>query len=212
MDPNDLQASAGGRPASPGNRRWWLRLLSSPTVWILVGVAILGAVLVRWIDGLGGPSAFQNKFGVIAPLVTVSLHIILALTPFPSDPIAMANGVLYGFRLGVSLSWLGWWLAGLAEFALGRRARYDFCLDTTLTKAPRWVVEIPVSHPAYLILSRQIPWLGGHISTFVPGAAGVGWRRFLWCSAIAVIPSVIIMTGIGAGIMRLPTAVGTCLQ
>ena len=162
-----------GGPAAPGNRRWWRRLLSSPTVWILVGVSILGAALVQWTHNLGGPDAFQARFGLLAPVVTVTSHIILALTPFPSDPIAIANGVLYDFRLGLCLSWLGWWLAGLAEFALGRRARRDFCLDTTLTKAPQWVREFPVSHPAYLILSRQIPWLGGHISTFVPGAADV---------------------------------------
>ena len=187
-----------------GVRHWWYRLLRSPAVWILVCVSIAGVFLFDWIDANGGPGSVRERFGALAPIVTVSVHIILALTPFPSDAVAIANGVLYGFWLGVGLSWLGWGLAGVAEFALGRRARRDFCLDTALTKAPAWIRQFPVSHPVYLLASRQIPWLGGHVATFVPGAAGVSWRRFLWCSAIAIIPSAILMTGIGAGLSLLP--------
>ena len=166
-------------------------------------LTLLGALLIDWIDNMGGPVAFRMKFGLFAPVLTVTLHIILALTPFPSDAVSISNGAMYGFRLGVGLSWFGWWLAALAEFALGRRAGIDFCLDTALAKTPGWVQRFPISHPAYLILSRQIPWLGGHISTFVPGAAGVSWRRYAWCSAIAIIPGALIMTGIGVGIMQL---------
>jgi uncharacterized membrane protein YdjX (TVP38/TMEM64 family) len=204
MSSDEFQASNDhADPADSGLRRpWWQRLLRSPTVWIFVGFVILGIMIIDWMDEIGGPSAFREKFGALAPLVTVVAHVVVAVTPFPSDAMAMANGVLYGFWVGVCLTWLGWALAGVAEFALGRRARHDFSLDAALAKAPAWISHFPVSHPVYLLASRQIPWLGGHISTFVPGAAGVSWRRFLWCSAIAIIPSSILMTGIGAGIAR----------
>lgn len=205
MDAENAQSPTATRAEVPqgDDRPWWSRLLRSPTLWIFLALSIVGAVLIDWIDTLGGPVAFRQRFGLLAPVLTVTLHIVLALTPFPSDAVSIANGAMYGFQIGVSLSWFGWWLAALAEFALGRRARIDFCLDTALAKSPRWVQRFPVSHPAYLILSRQIPWLGGHISTFVPGAAGVSWRRYAWCSAIAIIPGALVMTGIGVGIMRL---------
>ncbi len=199
MRPNELKdVTEGASVDSPPPL--WQRLLRSPTVWIFAGIVILGLLVVQWLNELGGPQVFRERYGGFAPLVTVGVHIILALTPFPSDVMAMANGVLYGFWLGVCLTWLGWVLAGILEFALGRRARHDFCLDTALSKAPGWIRHFPVSHPVYLLASRQIPWLGGHVSTFVPGAAGVSWSRFLWCSALAIIPSSILMTGIGAGI------------
>ena len=201
-DSGSLDSDPGTKPLD--HRNAWVRVATSRTVWLFVLISILAVFSLHWIDGIGGPEVVYQRFGARAPLMTISLQIMLALTPFPSDAIVIASGAIYGFRMGLALSWFGWWLAALAEFALGRRARYEFCLDTALAKAPAWVQSFPISHPAYLILSRQIPWLGGHISTFVPGAAGVSWRRYAWCSAIAIIPGSIVMTAIGVGIMQWP--------
>jgi uncharacterized membrane protein YdjX (TVP38/TMEM64 family) len=125
------------------------------------------------------------------------------MTPVPSDFISIANGAAYGFLLGTGLSWLGWWLAALAEFGLGWWARKDFDLTTSLDRLPDWLRRFPVGHPVFLIGARQVPWLGGHITSFVPGAAGVGLRRYVWCSAIAIVPGAIVMAGIGAGLVKL---------
>ena len=183
MDAENAQPpTATGDPAATGaevppgdDRPWWSRLLRSPTLWIFLALSILGAVLIDWIDTLGGPVAFRQRFGLLAPALTVTLHIVLALTPFPSDAVSIANGAMYGFQIGVSLSWFGWWLAALAEFALGRRARIDFCLDTALAKAPRWVQRFPVSHPAYLIfLARSPGWAGTFQRSCLERRASVG--------------------------------------
>lgn len=202
-EPNDGSSELDNPPTTT-HVVWWRRVLTSPTVWVFALVCVLGYLLVDWIDQQGGPEAVQQRYGIAAPMVTVSLHIILALTPFPSDVVAITNGMIYQIRMGVALSWLGWWLAALAEFALGRRARKDFCIDTALSRAPAWIRSFPISHPLFLILSRQVPWLGGHIATLVPGAAGVSWGRYLWCSAIAVVPGAVVMTAIGAGLTSWP--------
>lgn len=179
------------------------RVLSSPSIYLIAGVLLIGGFVAQWVQSVGGPAGFRERFGPVGPLVTVPIQVSVALTPFPSDMVSIANGVLYGFWLGAGLSWLGWWLAALAEYGLGRRARADFDLKTHLNKVPSWLRRIPVSHPAFLIGSRQIPWLGGHVSTFVPGAMGVGFRRYLWCSAVAIVPSSLVMAAIGVGLLRL---------
>jgi uncharacterized membrane protein YdjX (TVP38/TMEM64 family) len=166
-------------------------------------LCVIATLLLRSLDSSGDLLAFQQSFGSFAPLFTVPIHIIIAITPFPSDAVSIGNGAIYGFAMGTALSWFGWWLAALLEFALGRRAREDFVLEASLARAPAWIKRFPIAHPGYLIGSRQIPWLGGHISTFVPGAMGVSWRRYVWCSAIAVIPGAVVMSGIGAGLLRL---------
>ena len=62
----------------------------------------------------------------------MSLQAIVAVTPFPSDVLCVANGTVYGLWLGAFLSWVGWYLAALIEFGIGRRARSDFSIEDGL--------------------------------------------------------------------------------
>jgi uncharacterized membrane protein YdjX (TVP38/TMEM64 family) len=179
------------------------RVFTSWTLYLVVGLVLVGWLLARWVSQMGGPEVFREKFGLVAPLVTVPVHVVITVTPFPSDVISVANGTLYGFWLGASLNWIGWWLAALAEYGLGRRAGRDFEVEDHLAAAPRWLRRFPVQHPLFLIGSRQVPWAGGHISTFVPGVMGVSLRRFAWCSAVAIVPSSLLMAAIGVGLLQL---------
>lgn len=87
----------------PLQRSWLLRAATSPALYTIAGALVLGTVLVRWTASIGDPEAIRASFGVSAPLATVPIHIVLTLTPFPTDVIATANGALYGFALGVGL-------------------------------------------------------------------------------------------------------------
>jgi len=188
--------------APPRRGRLVVRLLTSPSVYIILGLLILGVGLWNWVVSIGGPAElraeFSRMFGPSAPLVTVNLHIVLAITPFPSDLISIANGAMYGFPLGAGLSWFAWWIAALLEFGLGRRTRKDLHLEEATDRLPHWLRRFPVEHPVFLIVGRLVPWVGGHATTFVPGAAGVSWRRYVWCSAIGIIPGALLMPYIGA--------------
>ena len=145
----------------------------------------------------------RTTYGLAAIAITLPTHIILALTPFPSDVIGIANGALYGLTTGTMLSWIGWWISALFEFSIGRRARHDFELGQQADRLPRFLRELPIDHPLYLICVRQVPWLGMHVGSFIPGAGGVPWKRFLWCSAIGAVPGSFLTTAIGAGIVQL---------
>lgn len=167
---------------------------------------MIGFISLQWLKHIGGPEQIVGRFGAAGPIMTMTIQLILALTPFPSDVIAIAHGAIFGFLPGAIYSWTSWWLASILEFGLGRRVRNEFDLDSALSKAPERIRSFPISHPIYLILSRQIPWLGGHVSTFVPGAAGVSWQRYLWCSAIAIIPGSLILAALGARIIEWTSA------
>jgi len=182
-------------------RPLWKRILFSKALYAMLAACLLGYFSLQWIHSLGGPEEFRRQFGWTAPLVTVPVQAIVAVSPFPSDLFCVGNGALYGFAFGTVLNWLGWWIAALIEFGLGRRAAKDFDIEAMRGKLPRWLGRFPFDSPAFLILSRQVLYIGGHVSTFVPGAAGVSWRRFSWCSAVAILPSSILMAGIGAGLI-----------
>lgn len=184
-------------------RSGFARLLTSPSFYLLFVVVVVGTLVGGWLLSNYGVQVVRQSFGKWAPLVTVPIHIIVALSPLPSDVVSIANGAVYGFAAGTGLSWFAWWIAAILEFGLGYRVRADFHFEDHANRIPKWLRQFPISHPVYLIGARQIPWIGGHITSFVPGASGVQLKRYIWCSALAVIPGSIVMAAIGAGLMQL---------
>lgn len=180
-----------------------LRLLRAPSFWAIL-VLLAGAyVLTEWVQSVGGPAAIRERFGVAAPLVTGSIQVVLAPTPFPTDLIAIAHGTLYGFWFAAPLNWCAWWLGALLQYALGRRARSDFDLEPHLARLPDWLRRFPIGHPMFLIGVRQIPWAGGYLTTIVPGALGVPATRVAWCAAVGIVPGATVLAAVGAGLLEL---------
>lgn len=173
---------------------------ASPVLWTAALIVVVGGALSWWTHSLGGSAGIRARYGMAAPLVTIPVHIVVSVSPFPSDVICVGNGILYGFWLGAAISWFGWWIAALLAYGIGRRARVDFDLAERLARLPRWLQRLPVSHPLFLICTRQIPWAGGYLTTVLPGAMGVSFVRHAWCAAIAIIPGAVVMAGIGAGL------------
>jgi len=164
------------------------RALRSRTLWSVLGALAAGVAAAHWIDSIGGPAALWARFGWWAPTLTVGLHALVSLSPLPSDPIAIANGALYGTWIGAGVGFGGWYLAAWIRFWVGRQAGRDLPIDAWWSRLPPQLQQLPVGHPAFLMLSRYIPYVGGEIATLVPGARGVPTWRFAWCTALAIAP------------------------
>ena len=193
----------GARAGAGRGRSWGRRVLTSKAVYAVLGLSALAFVLLRWGDAVGGPLGLWDRFGWRAAVVSVPLHALVAVTPFPSDVVAMSNGAIYGFWLGSALSWLGWFVASFVQYAIGRRAGRDFDVEGWLARSPDRLKRLPVDHPLFLILARFVPYVGGHLATLVPGAVGVPLTRYAWCSAVALVPQSLVMAGVGAGLLLL---------
>ncbi|MEM9366143.1 MAG: VTT domain-containing protein [Planctomycetota bacterium] len=148
----------------------------------------------------------RDACGIWAPAITVPIHAVVAAAPVPSDVIAIANGTLYGYVPGVVYSWVGWLLGSILEFQVIRSlatstARYDKENRRNQGRLPRWLTKFPAGHPAFLILGRQIPGAGAHITIIAAAVTKVSWRRFLICSVVAIVPAALLMPAIGAKLL-----------
>lgn len=179
------------------------RIVGSRSFYLVLGLLLTGGVVAQWVRGMGGPEAVWDRYGLLAPMVSVPIHTLVAITPLPSDLMGITNGTVYGFWFGAALSWAGWFVASFVQYGIGRVFRRDFDVEGWMARSPKRLRRFPVGHPAYLIGARFVPYAGGHLATLIPGALGVGMARFAWCTALALVPSSLFMAGVGAGVLLL---------
>jgi uncharacterized membrane protein YdjX (TVP38/TMEM64 family) len=168
-------------------------------------VALVGAIAIPlglWVDSIGGPEAVVAHYGLAAPFITVPIHAVLSVTPFPSELFVLANGTAYGWFWGAALGSLGWTLASLIQFGLATRLAKELDLEAQIAKLPLRLRRLPIDHPLFLILGRQVP-LGFHIVNIVAGVRGVRPWRFFWCAALGSLPGAALYAGLGAGVLEL---------
>lgn len=175
------------------------RVLRNPAVWVFIIVTAAGLGSLALLERLGGLEVVRGWLGAKAPLLTIPIHMVISISPIPSDFVCMANGAFYGLWGGMLCNWIGWWLAGLICFWIGRRIARDVAEDAW-KRLPETLGKYPFDHPMVLIISRQIPGLGGYLTTYGAGAIGVTWKRHAWCSAIAIAPGSFTLAALGSAV------------
>ena len=146
----------------------WSRALRSRGVQLSLVVVLLGGALLAGVASEDRAKAIGAS-GAIGTASLVGAQALLAVSPFPSQLIAIPLAALNGFWLGAFLLWCAWMLAALLQYSLARLTADDIELDAWLERAPLWLRRFPVGHPAFLILTRQLP-IGPHIVNICPGA------------------------------------------
>jgi uncharacterized membrane protein YdjX (TVP38/TMEM64 family) len=167
---------------------------------LLVLAFLAGAYFVhRWVESIGGPSALTERCGVGAPLAILGLQSALAAAPFPSELDALASSATYGFTIGALITWAGWTIGSMSQYALARRSAADVSLDEKLARVPAWLKRFPIDHPAFLVCVRWFP-MGYHLANVAAGARRVHPWRQLWVAALGSIPGALVWAAIGAGV------------
>ena len=59
--------------------------------YIVLVFLVVGYLAWQWSETLGGAAGLSEKFGGMAPLVTIPLHLLLSATPFPSETIGVGK-------------------------------------------------------------------------------------------------------------------------
>jgi len=149
-----------------------MRLATSRGVQLSVAVIVVAALLTFWLAEKGDPDRIAEQLGWPGAVGLVVAQALIAVSPFPSQVVAVPIGATYGFRLGAPLIWTGWMLAALLQYGLSRRTADDIDLGPLLERTPEWMRRFPAGHPLFLIVARQLP-IGPHIVNISAGALHV---------------------------------------
>jgi uncharacterized membrane protein YdjX (TVP38/TMEM64 family) len=185
--------------APPLARPWWKKALASPGVWLIAAVLVFAWLFYEWVESIGGPGVLRTRYGLWAMLVLVPVQALVAVSPFPSEVLVVANSLVYGFWVGSAMAWVGWMLAAYLQYFLARRTAHDLDIDVVRARLPRWLSRFPVHHPMFLIFGRWLPW-GPHLVNTAAGVFGVSLWRHGWCAGLATIPHALFVCGLTHGL------------
>jgi uncharacterized membrane protein YdjX (TVP38/TMEM64 family) len=184
-------------PAAP-----WRRVLSSRALLLLAACIAIAVWAPGWLAAWGGAEPIRARWGAAAAFVLVPLQAALGMTAFPTEVVALANGVLYGFWGGALLNAVAWWITAVAQYERGRRSAPDADTAAAFARLPARIARLPIGHPLFLVAGRLFPF-GAHLVDPAAGAARVPRGRHAWCAALGVLPGSLLWAGIAQRLLLL---------
>lgn len=144
-----------------------------------------------WLAALG-PWAYG-----VAPLVMA----VVAVLPVPAEAPAMANGMLFGTVVGSLITWIGAMLGAWISYEIargwGRRLALRMVAPESLARIDRGADHAGAWG---LLVLRFVPVIAFTALNWGAGLTAVPRSRFLWTTAIGIIPGVILFTTSGVGL------------
>jgi len=136
-------------------------------------------------------------------LGSIVLMVLHSFVPLPAEIIALANGMLFGPWWGVALTWIGAMLGAVLAYGLARALGRPAARG--LIPARHWakLEAIPVRTGPLLVI-RLMPVISFNLVNYAAGLLGVPWWRFLWTTALGILPIVVTMVVLGRELMAAP--------
>lgn len=198
-----LTPPGGARPPRRAKMAIRVRFLA---VFALVALVIAAAVVLHagWLAPeevtAGVVNALMSKSVLAAVMTSSMLMILAALTPFPAEAVAIANGAYFGAALGLFVTWTSGLAGASIGFALSRRlgARvWSGAHRQNVEEAAAWLGR---NGGRLLLAARLIPLIPFFVVNFGAGLTPLTWRTYLLVSAIGVLPFSTLLVLSGAGV------------
>jgi uncharacterized membrane protein YdjX (TVP38/TMEM64 family) len=192
-------------------------------IWIAISVALLAFAytqlqhLPESLNSVRGDQvrAAVARWGPWGPAAAIVLLVFHTFVPFPGEIVLAVNGALFGFWLGLLVSWVGNLLSAALAFELGHMLGPSHRLAHTVPqKALKWVDEqIRERDWRVAIVMRFVPLFPVSVFNFALGRMNVNRFTFLWTTAMGILPMNAVLVAIGYGATGagalLPWAMGT---
>lgn len=147
--------------------------------------------------------AMVRSWGPWTWLGSIALMVLHSFVPLPAEIIALANGMLFGPWWGVVITWVGAMLGAILAYGLARALGRPAVRG--LLPARHWAKldAIPVRAGPLLVI-RLMPVISFNLVNYAAGLLGVPWWRFLWTTALGILPIAVTMVVLGRELMAAP--------
>lgn len=149
-------------------------------------------------------SGYLKEFGFLAPFVAFGLFVLQAAVPvFPYIILAAAGGLLFGFKMGFLLSWIGALVGACVAYWICRYAASDWAKKVIKMRF-NYDIDRMDSGLAFwsILIARIIPVVPTPAINAAAAMSGVSFWNFFVSSALGKIPTAILYTGLGISIFK----------
>lgn len=144
-------------------------------------------------------TSYISQFGLWAPLIAFTLFVIQAMFPVvPYFIIAAVGGLLFGFKIGALLAWLGALVGACLTYWLIKKLGYKSFMKWFYHSRGYDIRQLKPSIAFWtLVIARVIPVVPTPMINAGAALGGISFSTFLWSSAIGKIPTAVLYTGLG---------------
>ncbi len=193
-----------------------VRFITATTVvsaLALISIYLLGTVLVcgliknaswcAWwphipIDRIEDYIRASGPWGIV---ISIGIMIAHSFVPFPSEFVAIANGMIYGPIWGTVITWTGAMLGAFLAFGLARKLGYEYInrklREKNKEKIQEWITR---NGGTAILVSRLIPVISFNLINYIAGLSNISVWTFFWTTSIGILPITIIMVTMGSSI------------
>ena len=179
------------------------RAVRAPLTWQLLALVLLGLATRYWLGSKDDAARTIGSMGALAPLITVILQCVTAMTPVGSSLIPTLNGMLFPVLAAIGLNMFAGLISGVALYYFWRHRERDLHIQKRLDSLPPWARRFARNDLLSLVVMRMLPWAGGSVSTFLAGTTQVPLRVHVVSVVVGSLPGSIIYALLGAGIVAL---------
>jgi uncharacterized membrane protein YdjX (TVP38/TMEM64 family) len=191
---------AGGNMADR-HRRLWGRV---GLALLLVAILAAGSAAVALVDPTVfelSPKAlvdFLRGWGAWSAAASIGLMVLHSFVPFPSEILALANGMVFGAVWGAVVTWTGAMLGAWFAFGLARLLGRSFVL-MVLAERHRRALDTWTAAAGWqaLLVARLIPVIAFNLVNYAAGLTRLGWWTYTWATAVGMLPLTVLTAIMG---------------
>jgi len=164
--------------------------------WYVLTVLAYVSIAYGLLKLVGSPQLLGaiRKYGIFGAILSLLIYALLGFTPVTPEPLAVADGVIFGPFWGFMINWVGYTVGAMVEFYLGKGLNKAANLRSRIENFPFGISKLPVDSWWFLILGKLTPLEGGKVANIIAGAYSVPLIKQFWSAVITAWPGALILS------------------
>lgn len=147
-----------------------------------------------------GIQNYVAGLGVFSVLVYVISVILMAMTPFPDEPIIASGVIIFGITTGFVLIWFSLVVTGIINFTISKRLGRNFFIKKfpeVIKYADRFAEKNGLET---IIIARVFTFVTFDTVSYAAGLTNMSYRKFIIATVVGILPIAINYTFVGAAL------------